>query len=307
MDKRLCKEVGIDSLHHSSLSRRTTDTSQEVLMEIFTNLVREISKQRPSSKTSSLQIIDSTTIPLNKTWFPWAKFRKTKSGIKLHLNLCYLDKNNQYPESFSITNAEKHDRNQFELLVNKAEATYVVDRGYFDYKLLDRLHNDGYFFVTRTKSNTRITVLDQMPVDSPEMSDGKIISDQQVLLGGGVGYVTERFRLVTILTKGQKLLRIVTNRFDVSAKKIVDMYQARWQIELFFKHLKQNLTIKKLYSQSEQGAINQVMLTLIATLLTYLIKIKLELTVSLFQMKRSFYYLMFEPSECWLEKYKPNG
>lgn len=158
MDQRLCKEVGIESLHHSSLSRRTTEVSPEVLMEMFTNLVREISKQQPSSKTSSLQIIDSTTIPLNKTWFPWAKFRKTKSGIKLHLNLCYLDKNNQYPESFTITNAEEHDRNQFELLVNKTEATYVVDRGYFDYKLLDWLHHDGYFFVTRTKSNTRITV-----------------------------------------------------------------------------------------------------------------------------------------------------
>lgn len=276
-------------------------------MEMFTNLVREISKQQPSSKTSSLQIIDSTTIPLNKTWFPWAKFRKTKSGIKLHLNLCYLDKNNQYPESFTITNAEEHDRNQFELLVNKTEATYVVDRGYFDYKLLDRLHHDGYFFVTRTKSNTRITVLDQFPVDNPKMSNGKIISDQQVLLGGGVGYMTERFRLVTILTKGQKLLRIVTNRFDVSAEEVADMYQARWQIELFFKHLKQNVTIKKLYSQSEQGAINQVILTLIATLLTYLIKVKLGLTGTLFQLKRSFHYLMFAPSERWLEKYKPDG
>lgn len=139
------------------------------------------------------------------------------------------------------------------------------------------------------------------------MSNGKIISDQQVLLGGGVGYMTERFRLVTILTKGQKLLRIVTNRFDVSAEEVADMYQARWQIELFFKHLKQNVTIKKLYSQSEQGAINQVILTLIATLLTYLIKVKLGLTGTLFQLKRSFHYLMFAPSERWLEKYKSDG
>lgn len=305
LDPRLCNEVGIDSLCYSSLSRKSAVLSQEVLMEIFTQLATKVSKQRPSSKTTSLQLIDSTTIPLNKTLFPWAKFRKTKSGIKLHLNLCYLDKNNQYPESFSITNAEEHDRNHFECLVDKTEATYVVDRGYFDYKVLDRLHNDGYFFVTRTKSNTRITVLSQIEVTDPKTSDGTIISDQQVILGGGGNHVTERFRLVTVLTKGQKLLRIVTNRMDVSPNEVADMYQARWQIELFFKHLKQNLTIKRLYSQSEQGAINQVVLTLIATLLTYLVKIELNTSATLFQLKRSFHYLMFEPAENWLKHYRP--
>ena len=90
------------------------------------------------------------------------------------------------------------------MLVNKTEATYVVDRGYFDYKLLDRLHNDNYLFVTRTKSNTRITVLEQIVVDHPKTADGTIISDQQVMLGGGTSYVTGRFRFVTILTKDNK-------------------------------------------------------------------------------------------------------
>ncbi|MGX7164835.1 IS4 family transposase [Enterococcus massiliensis] len=304
LDQRLCKEVGIESLCYSSLSRKTAKIDQNVLMEIFTQLVKKISQQRPSSKTTSLQIIDSTTIPLNKAWFPWAKFRQTKSGIKLHLNLCYLDENNQYPESFTITNASEHDRTQFEVLADKTEATYVVDRGYFDYKLLDKLHGDGYFFVTRIKGNTKITILDQIDVTKPETTDGKIISDQHVILGGGVNHVTERFRLVTVLTNGQKLLRIVTNRFDVTPNEVADMYQARWHIELFFKHLKQNLTIKHLYSRSEQGAINQVILTLIASLLTYMVKIELETTATLFQLKRSFHYLMFEPAESWLELHR---
>lgn len=112
----------------------------------------------------------------------------------------------------------------------------------------------------------------------------------------------ERFRLVTVLTKGQKLLRIVTSRFDVSSNEMAVMYQTRWQIELFFKHLKQNITIKRLYSQSEQGAINQVILTLIAILLTYLIKIELNVTKTLFMLKRSFHYLMFEPIEEWFKE-----
>ena len=204
MDERLCREVGIDSLSHSSLSRRWAEINRNILMEIFANLVQKVSTQRPSSKTSSLQLISSTTIPLNKIWFPWAEFHQTKSGIKLHLNLCYLDKNNHYPESFMITNTKQQDRIQFELLVNKTEAIDVVDRGYFDYKLLDRLDNDGYFFVTRKKSSTWITVLEQIVVDHPKTDDSTIISDQQIMLGGGTSYVTGRFRFVTILTKDNK-------------------------------------------------------------------------------------------------------
>ncbi|MGM0109844.1 IS4 family transposase [Enterococcus sp. DIV0187] len=307
MDSRLCKELGLSGLCHSSLSRRMPQIDSEVLMEIFVQLVQKISTQKPSSKTSSLQLIDSTTIPLNKTWFPWAKFRKTKSGIKLHLNLCYLDKEHQYPEKFTITNAEEHDRNHFECFVDKTEATYVVDRGYFDYKLLDQLNTDGYFFVTRTRSNTKITVLDQLEVANQKTADGQIISDQQVILGGGINYSTERFRLVTILTKGQRLLRLVTNRFDVSPNEIADMYQARWHIELFFKHLKQNVMIRRIYSQKEQGAINQVILTLIATLLTFLIKIELGTTATLFALKRSLHYLMFAPAEYWFAHYQSDG
>lgn len=306
MDPRLCKELGLDSLCYSSLSRRMAQIDPEVLMGIFSQLVQKISIQKPSSKTSSLQLIDSTTIPLNRTWFPWAKFRKTKSGIKLHLNLCYLDKDYQYPENITITNAEEHDRNQFECFVDKAEATYVVDRGYFDYKLLDQLSNDGFFFVTRIKANTQITVLDQIEVTNTKTNDGQVISDQQVILGG-INYRTERFRLVTILTRGEKLLRLVTNRFDVSPNKIADMYQARWHIELFFKHLKQNVMIRRIYSQNEQGAINQVILTLIATLLTLLIKITLKTTATLFQLKRSLHYLMFVSADDWFEQYLSDG
>ena len=90
------------------------------------------------------------------------------------MNLCYLAKNNQYPERFTITNVVEQDRNQFGLLVDKADVTYVVDRGYFDYKLLDRLHEDGYFFVTRIKSNTKVTVLDQFEIRSQKLVMAKL-------------------------------------------------------------------------------------------------------------------------------------
>lgn len=159
MDKRLFEEVGIELIAHRSLSRRVFEISPEVVMERFALLVHKISNKRPSSEASTLQLIESTTIPLNRTLFPWANFRQTKSGIKLHLNICYLDKDNPHSEKFTITHAEENNRNQFELLINKAETTYVIDRGSFDYNLLDRLNNDACFFVTRTNSNIQIAVL----------------------------------------------------------------------------------------------------------------------------------------------------
>lgn len=305
LDQRLCREVGIESINHSNLSRRLIEMEPAVLIEIFQSLVGSIHQKQPTTKRNSLQLIDSTTIPLNQHLFPWAKFRSAKSGIKLHLNLCYLDDTHQYPEAFTITHAAIHDRTQLEVLVNKAEATYVVDRGYFDYELLDKLHDDGYFFVTRIKKNTIVSILDHIEITDYHTRDGMIISDQHLSLGGGKTYASSRFRLVTIVTKGQKILRLVTNRFDLTPQEIADIYQARWQIELFFKHLKQNLTIKKFYSRNEKGAINQVILTLIATLLTYMIKLELGTCATLFQLKRAFHYLRFDPVECWFKPFVP--
>ncbi|MBM7709270.1 transposase [Enterococcus lemanii] len=96
-------------------------------------------------------------------------------------------------------------------------------------------------------------------------------------------------------------------RYDNYIDKYRDMYQARWQMELFFKHIKQNLTIKQLYSQSEQGAINQVILTLIATLLTYLFKMEWNTAATLFQLKRAFHYLRFEPANQWFDQFRSSS
>jgi len=122
-----------------------------------------------------------------------------------------MDDTHQYPEDFTITHAALHDRTQLEIFVNKAEATYIVDRGYFDYDLLDKMTYDGYFFVTRIKKNTCISVLDQIEIEDKKTGEGQIISDQHVSLGGGKTHATSRFRLVTLVTKGQKNLRLLTN------------------------------------------------------------------------------------------------
>ena len=125
------------------------------------------------------------------------------------------------------------------------------------------MHWDGYFFVSRIKKNTKVHV--QSHLDVPKGTG--IISDQLVQLGSQV-YLTSLFRLVTIERKQQVNLRIITNRMDVSAEEISKMYQSRWQIELFFKPIKQHMTIKNSFSKSEEGVENQVILALIVYLFT---------------------------------------
>lgn len=161
---------------------------------------------------------------------------------------------------------------------------------------MDEMHDGGYFFVTRIKKNTKVTVLETLEKSSEE----HVVSDQMV-----TGYLTYRYRLVTIKDDKGKLLQFITNRFYWICAEVSDAYKLRWQIELFFKHIEQHMTIKRYFSQSEQGVINQLILTMIASLLTYLIKLETKTTRTIFQIKRLFRYLIFRSAEEWLEHLVP--
>lgn len=301
VSEELQKEIGIDSISYSQLSRVLSKMDTEILLAIFYQLLSQIKKNRPVDKRNSLYLIDSSTFSLNQNLYQWANFRRTKSGVKLHLKLCFMDNEHFYPDDFTITNAIEHDTNQLEVLVNQPEATYVFDRGYLDFERMDKLHWQGYFFVTRIKKNTKVHVLETL-TDSKE---DFILSDQMAALGAQ-NYLTSRFRLVTIQDQKGKILQFITNRFDCSATEIAEMYKARWQIELFFKHIKQHMTIKKFFSRSEQGVKNQLILAMIASLLTYLIQLETQTNQSVFQIKRLFRYLIFQPAEKWIELLVPS-
>jgi IS4 transposase len=107
-----------------------------------------------------LKIIDSSTIPLNLTNYKWATFRKTKSGVKLHLRLVFMDQQQVYPDKVAITTANEHDRNQLEVLVDDKEAMYVFDRGYIDYGKFDQFFDEGIFFASRLKKNAVVRTLE---------------------------------------------------------------------------------------------------------------------------------------------------
>lgn len=303
MIKQLQKETHVEMISYSQLSRSLIDLDTNVLVEIFQQLLLEVSQKTKPTKRNHLQLIDSSTFSLSLKRHSWAAFRKSKSGIKLHLNLCFMEDATLYPTDFTITNAHEHDVNQLEVLVNQPEATYVFDRGYLDFERLDQMHWDGYFFVTRIKKNTKVHVLESY--DIPEDVQVDILSDQQVSLGSAT-YLTSRFRLVTIQDEKGKQLAFVTNRFDLTAEEVAQTYKSRWQIELFFKYIKQHLTIKTFFSQSEKGVHNQLILAMIATLLTTLLQLETQTRKTVFQIKRLFRYLLFEPMERLFKKIVPS-
>ena len=125
--------------------------------------------------------------------------------------------------------------NQLEIVVDEKLATYFFDRGYLDFEMFNKLFHDEFFFVSRIRKNTIVKVMKEYEVPT----GGSILQDQMVVLGGNNGYLTDPYRLFEVTDTQENKLRIITNRFDLSAEAISQMYRSRWEIELFFKQLKQ--------------------------------------------------------------------
>src|SRR5690625_2413485 len=180
IDDGLQKVLGFESISKSQLSRKNNEVNPAILSRLFLELVHQIKGVHfKNGKYMPLKIIDSSTLPLNLTNHKWAKFRKTKAGVKLHLRLVFMDEETVYTVKAVITTAKEHDRNQLEVLVDDKEAMYVFDRGYVDYERFDRMTDDGYFFVSRLKKNAVIREVETFSV--PE--DSTVLSDRMVYIG----------------------------------------------------------------------------------------------------------------------------
>lgn len=144
-DDQLQKGIDLDSISISQLSRRLNGINPDLFQRLFLDLVAQIhAKTHYTKLIMPLKIIDSSTLPLNLTNHKWAKFRKTKAGVKLHLRLVFMEKGSSYPEKAVLTTAKEHDRGQLEIMVDDKECMYVFDRGYLDYERFDRMTDDGY-------------------------------------------------------------------------------------------------------------------------------------------------------------------
>jgi hypothetical protein len=223
-------------------------------------------------KHHTIKIIDSTTIGLCLSLFDWAKFRTAKGGIKIHT--CW-DDTLQIPDMINITEAAIHDSKGFEQQVFRKDTIIVEDRGYFDFSVMLARIKAQNTFVTRTKNNTVYQVVRELEL--PDEKDHHIIKDELIVLIGtkaietGINKYTLR-RTAVYDEKNDKVIVIISNQLTWDAATIADLYKKRWDIELFFKALKQNLQVKTFIGTSENAVKSQIYVALIMYLLLELVR-----------------------------------
>ena len=239
---------------------------------------------------NSVYALDSTTIDLCLSVFPWAHFRTTKSAVKMHT---LLDLRGNIPSFIHISDGKLHDVNALDLLVPEPGAIYVMDRGYVDFERLFALHQAGAFFVTRAKSN-----MDARRVysASSDRSAG-IICDQTIALAGvqTSRHYPEHLRRVRFKdAETGKTLVFITNQRTLPAATICALYKSRWQVELFFKWIKQHLRIKRFYGTSQNAVKTQIWIAVSVYVLVAIVKKRLDLDASLYTLLQILSLTLFE-------------
>lgn len=282
--------LGINSVARSSISYANNNRSYEIFEKLFyalLNQCQEITKENRDFKFKSpLYILDSSTISLCLSLFDWAKYSKTKGALKLHT---LLDSTTMLPRLIDLTEGKTNDltaAKQMEL-ENKLEkgSILVFDRGYIDYKWWDKLDEKGITFVCRTKKSQNIFVVGQ---HKPVLEEG-ILADEEVIFGsyGSMFKYEKKLRRVRYWDKEkQKKYEYLTNNFKLSARQIADIYKDRWQIELFFKWIKQNLKIKTFLGTSQNAVMTQIWIAMIYYLLVFYIKFQTKFSRSLLELTR---------------------
>ncbi len=234
--------------------------------------------------------LDSTTIDLCLSLFPWALFRTTKSAVKMHT---LLDLRGNIPSFIHISDGKLGDVNVLDVLKLEAGSIYIMDRGYLDFTRLYQMHGAQAFFVTRAKSNTKLRRVYSAKVDR----NTGIICDQTIALNGTISRKDYPAHLRRIRFKDPetgKTLVFLTNNFVLPAATICALYKARWQVELFFKWIKQHLRIKKFYGNSENAVKTQIWIAVSVYVLVAIIKKRLNLDASLYTLLQILSVTLFE-------------
>jgi transposase len=240
--------------------------------------------------TNTVYALDSTTIDLCLSLFPWAHFRSTKAAVKMHT---LLDLRGNIPSFIHISDGKLHDVHALDLLLPEAGAIYVMDRGYVDFARLYVLHQAGAFFVTRTKSNLDAHRVYSAPTDRAT----GIIADQTIALDGNTtrkDYPDHLRRVRFKDPESGKTLVFLTNQSAMPATSICALYKSRWQVELFFKWIKQHLRIKRFFGTSENAVKTQIWIAVSVYVLVAIVKKQLALDASLYTLLQILSVTLFE-------------
>jgi hypothetical protein len=270
---------------HSTLADANRERDWRIYADLAQRLIaraRRLYAHEPLAVElkQTVYALDSTTIDLCLSLFPWARFRSTKAAVKLHT---LLDLRGPIPTMISITEGKQADVRVLDELIPEPGAFYVMDRGYLDFRRLYGLAVAGAFFVTRTKAGVQFNRLESRPVDK---STG-VRSDHIVWLRlrQSVAHYPDRLRRVSYKDpKDGKVLVFLTNNFDLPALTIAQLYQSRWQVELFFKWIKQNLRIKHFFGTTDNAVKTQVWIAICVYVLVAIVRKELGLELSLSQI-----------------------
>lgn len=286
--------LGLSGIHKSTLSDANAKRDYRIFEGLFYDLMTRCKRLTPKHKfrfKNPLYTIDASTIDLCLSVFPWAKFRTTKGAIKMH---CLYDHSGALPTFLTVTDGKKHDvrvvkDHTFPLT---PDSIVSIDKAYIDYKWLNSLNDQGIWFVTRAKSNIDYAVVGQHP-----LSGKGVLSDDHITLQGALTKTKypKELRLIRYYDEERdKTLTFLTNNFKLAATTIAQIYKSRWQIELFFKWIKQNLKIKSFLGTSKNAVLTQVWVAMCYYLLLTYIKYQTKYGFSLLQLSRVIRETLFE-------------
>jgi hypothetical protein len=268
-EQKLQKYTGIIS--YSQISRVNAGRDPKLYKSVFESVYAKLSQHQGLTNIpmnyGKLKVLDSTAVQLCLKLFPWAKYRDKTGAVKIHT---LYDLAVGCPEAFVLTDGLTHDKTQMSKFVVETGMTYLFDRAYLDHKEFDNYCDKGIFFVSRLKKNAVFKIENVNPIKE----ESPVLSDKTVVLGSYNARMENKVRLVEVVDSSNgEVFFIVTNRFDLTAEEISDIYRLRWSIETFFKWIKQHLKIKKFYSTSFNGILIQIYTALILYCLLKLIHI----------------------------------
>lgn len=303
-DIEACLRAQKSKLYHmgirSSLSRNNLANANKVRdWRIYADLAHSLiqtARKLYADESFGLELdntvyaLDATTIDLCLSMFPWASFRRNKGAVKLHT---LLDLRGSIPTFIHISDGKLHEVNTLDILPLEAGAFYVMDRGYLDFARLYKISQACAFFVIRAKSNLKCQRVYSHPVDKTT----GLICDQSVMLTGfyqAKDYPDKLRRVKYYDAVTDKTLVFLTNNFTLPAMTITELYRCRWQVELFFKWIKQNLRIKTFYGTSENAVKAQIWIAVSVYLIVAIMKKRLKIEASLYTILQVLSVNIFE-------------
>ena len=304
-DTILCLKANANKMYHigignvvsvSTITRANETRSALIYEELAMLLIKEAKQlykndnELEVSLKGNIFAIDATTIDLCLSTFYWANFRSTKGGIRLHTQ---LDLKTSIPEFILFTNADIHEVNVLDIINFEANSFYIMDRGYVDYKRLYKIHTSNAFFITRAKDNMNYRRLYSHPKDKTK----GVLYDQTIMLNNyyAAKDYPEKLRIIKFRDEQtRKVFVFLTNNFHLKATDVAQLYKNRWEIELFFKWIKQHLKIKSFWGQSENAVKTQVWIAISVYVIVAIAKRRFKLKQSLYEILQILSISIFE-------------